>query len=88
MTDDLIKRLNRISVSPATADEAAKEIERLRAENAALAQDAARYRFVEPMIGGDDITEADRRTLLIVGGLMKGMTTDQAVDAAIDEAMK
>lgn len=54
----------------------------LRDECTKLGKDAARYRFVLPMIGGEDSPEADRRTLLLGAALMRGLTGDDAVDAA------
>ena len=48
------------------------------AENA---QDAARYQWVLPIITGS--SDADKRTVLVVMQLLKGLDGDVAVDAAM-----
>jgi hypothetical protein len=93
MTDDtkaLAERLNYIAlngprighpIGQLCADAKAC-IEQLERDLAAARKDAARLKYVLPMLGGDDSAEADRRTMAIAHQLMLGLTTIAAIDAA------
>jgi hypothetical protein len=59
------------------------EAESLRAQLASAERDAARLEYVLPLLGGDDTTEADARTMRIAAGIMRGLDARAAIDAAL-----
>jgi chromosome segregation ATPase len=48
-------------------------------------KDAERYRWILPIVTGDDSDEADKRAMAIATQLMKGLDGDDAIDAARSE---
>lgn len=63
--------------------EAYANFRKMRQAKEAAELDAGRYRWAKPILSGDSGPEPDRRALELAKGLMEGLTTDEAIDAAL-----
>lgn len=50
-----------------------------------IGRDAARYQWLMPVVTGEDDVETLRKSLALAGAIVRGLTGDEAVDAAMKE---